>query len=193
MSKQSNNWRQLAQEIGGHYVKGREEGLLGLFWIPLENSYSDRVELLYKDKWTITLDWYKSLGLDETEYFTRMRAPYSLKDNFSFSISHQPLLGRVFGIHKKSIPIGVEEFDKKYFVKGNNQSKLIDLFEDRTLRILLDSQASLDFEANIENENLQGELCYEADDVITDISRLKSIFVLFKLTLDGLQRIGSAQ
>lgn len=108
-------WNQFAGEIGADFVN---EG----FW-------KGKKVVARFENWVVTLDTYtQSTGKTSTTY-TRIRAPYINKDGFNFKIYKSGWfsdIGRTFGM--QDVEIGYPEFDDKFIIKGNDESKLIELF-----------------------------------------------------------------
>lgn len=192
--KEEQAWRQLAREIGAEFVQG------GL-------ARRDKV-VANVGKWTITLDTFYTD--DAFAYTTRMRAPYVARDRFWFSITYDPFhngcstpclfigLGKL--LKRYDIEVGHAEFDRDFFIRANDQSKVRALLANPRIRQLTQSQPSIHLSV-IRPLRLpflrswsQGasQLEFHVAGVITDVERLKSLFELFEETLNQLCHIGSA-
>lgn len=179
-------WSQFAGEIGG---ESWYEGF-SLWRKP-------RVVARVK-QWTITFDTHTaSSGYSSTTY-TRIRVPYVNRDGFRFKIHKSTLfsgLGRRLGM--QDIEVGYPDFDRDFVIQGNDESKVRALFANQTVRELIQTQPSILLEVH-EGTLLEGftegvgELYFEEEGVIRDVSRLKSLYELFAETLDHLSRTGSA-
>ena len=179
-------WNQFANEIGADFVN---EG----FW-------KGKKVVARFENWVVTLDTYtQSTGKTSTTY-TRIRAPYINKDGFNFKIYKSGWfsdIGRTFGM--QDVEIGYPEFDDKFIIKGNDESKLIELFSSEKIRELISSQDNIYLEVK-DDEGWFGadfpdgadELYFQTVGVIKDVERLKSLYMLFALILNKLCLIGSA-
>ncbi len=179
-------WRQLSGEIGGEFVEG---SLLK----------ASKVKARIKD-WTVTLDTYTVRSNKSSTTYTRMRAPYINPDNFRFTIYRRSVfsnMGKFFGM--QDVEIGDREFDEAFIIKSNNEDQVRRLFQIAKLRELVDSQPRIYLTVK-EDEGWFGaefpegvdELYFQVMGVIRDVDRLKSLYLLFALTLDSLCHIGSA-
>ena len=179
-------WRRLSSEIGGEFVKG-------------SFTRSSKVEVRIKE-WLVTLDTYTvSTGKSSTTY-TRMRAPYVNPDHFRFSIYRRSIfsnLGKALGM--QDIVIGDAAFDDAFIIKGSDESKVQRLFQIAKLREMVESQPRIhlsvkDDEGWFGSEFPEGvdELYFQVVGVIKDVERLKSLYLLFALTLNSLCHLGSA-
>lgn len=179
-------WQQFADEIGGEFI---EEG----FW------KSKKVVANFEN-WTVTLDTFaRSTGKTSTVY-TRMRAPYKTKDEFKFKLYRKGLfsnIGKALGM--QDIEVGYPEFDDEFIIKGNDETKIIELFSNDKIRelityqdrIYLEIKDNKGFFSPVTEEGIY-ELYFESVGVIKDIDRLKNLFMLFILVLNRLTLIGSA-
>jgi hypothetical protein len=178
-------WRQFSQEIGAEFIKG---GLLK----------GSKVQA-HVGPWTITLDLGFSQDENETRT-TRIRAPYVNADGFRFSIYRQSVLsnlGKILGM--QDIEVGDPQFDEAFVIKGNNESKVRDLFANPKIRQLIQVQPKIRLDVK-DGEGWFGpkfpenvdELHFEVLGVIKDVERLIELFQLFAAMLDQLCKIGSA-
>jgi len=179
-------WRQLSQEIGAEFV---ESGL----W------KGNKVQAHVKP-WTITLDTYTvSTGKSHVTY-TRMHAPYINPEGFRFTIYRKSIfsdLGKFLGM--QDIEVSDPDFDEAFIIKGNDESKVRDLFANSKIRQMIQDQPKFRLEVKDSEgwfgpkfpENVD-ELHFQVVGVIKDVERLKAFFDLFATVLDQLCRIGSA-
>lgn len=177
-------WQQLAEQWEGAYSSGK------LF-------KSDRVEAFHGD-WLITLDLFM---VDKVTY-TRIRAPYINRDDFTFKIMRQHVghrLGKALRL-QTDIETGNPQFDRDFIVKGSDERKLQMMFENPHIRDLLSFESNMMFMLRKEAPLFQrprfpadvNEVYYHAATIIKDLARLHDLFELFALTLDHLCAIGSA-
>lgn len=179
-------WRQLSDEIGGEFVEG-------------SFTKSSRVKVQIKE-WVVTLDTFTvSTGNSSTTY-TRMRAPYVNPDQFRFTIYRRSVfsnLGKLLGM--QDVCIGEAAFDDAFIIKANDEAKVRKLFQIAKLREMVASQPRIhltvkDDEGWFGAEFPEGvdELCFQVGGVLKDIEQLKSLYLLFALTLSSLCHLGSA-
>lgn len=179
-------WNQLCQEIGAEFVRGG-------FW------KGDRVEVRVGE-WTIVLDTYAVSTGKTTVVFTRMRAPFVNPEGFQFKLYQAGVfseLGKFFGM--QDITIGDAAFDEAYIIKGNNPETIRQLFANEMIRRLVQGQPHISFEVK-DDEGAFGkhfpagvdELYFQVPGIITDVDRLKALYLLFAEVLNQLCMIGSA-
>ena len=179
-------WRQLSQEIGAEFVEG------GLW-------KGNKVQA-HVGPWTVTLDTYTESSGESHVTYTRMRAPYINPEGFQFTIYRKNLfsdLGKFLGM--QDIEVGDPEFDEAFIIKGNDESKVRDLFANSKIRQMIQDQPEIWLEVK-DSEGWFGpkfpedvdELSFQVVGVIKDVERLKALFDLFATVLDQLCRIGSA-
>jgi hypothetical protein len=157
----------------------------------------------------IALDLKMEAGADTVPSWlvTRIRAPYVARDTFAFSVkrlrarlSDGALLhgmARLSGRHK--VEAGDLGFDRDLLITANDTDKVRVLLADPRIRDLIQSQPSLDISAARPGWRLfkrssqrLSVLRFEEEGVITDVGRLKSLFELFRETLNQLCQIGAA-
>lgn len=179
-------WKQFAEEIKGKYV----QGVL---------RRGDKVEA-YVDNWLVILDTYTVSTGKSSITHTRMRAPFVNLDNFYFRIYRSGVfseMGKMLGM--KDISIGYKEFDDTFVIKSNNEEKIKILFENESIRSLMENQPH----SNLQIKDNDGrrrkhfpdgvdELYFEVIGVIRDIERLKEVYELFAKVLQELSDIGTA-
>ena len=179
-------WRQLSQEIGTEFVEGG-------FW------KGSKVQA-HVGPWTVTLDTYTESSGESHVTYTRMRAPYINPEGFRFTIyrkNHFSDLGKFLGM--QDIEVGDPEFDEAFIIKGNDESKVRDLFANSKIRQMIQDQPKIRLRVKDSEgwfgpkfpENVD-ELHFQVVGVIKDVERLKALFDLFATVLDQLCRIGSA-
>jgi hypothetical protein len=162
-------WRQLAADLGAEFTEG---GFM----------HSGKVQARMQ-QWTVTLDAYSVPSGDSSTTYTRMRAPFENKDGFDFAIFREGLVSR---LDKKlgmaDIEIGVPDFDHDFVIQSNNGSKVRALLADAKIRQLIQAQPRIRLAMK------GSELHFEAQGVIRDVPRLKSLFELFRAVLEQLER-----
>ena len=179
-------WRELSSEVGGEFIEG-------------SFTQSSKVRVKVKE-WTITLDTFTVSTQNSSSTYTRMRAPFVNADQFRFTIYRRSVftnLGKLLGM--QDIEIGDAAFDEAFVIKANDQSKVRELFRLAKLREMVDSQPSIhltvkDDEGWFGAEFPEGvdELYFQVGGVLRDIERLKSLYLLFALTLNSLCHLGTA-
>jgi hypothetical protein len=162
-------WRQLSKEIGAEYIdRGVWKG--------------NKVVAKTKE-WTITLDTYTVSTGKSHVTFTRIRAPYVNADGFRFKIYRKGIfsaIGKYFGM--QDIEVGYPDFDRDFIIKGTDESKLRSLFNNATIRQLIQRQPDISFEVKDDEgwfaekfpEGVD-ELYFQVVGIIKDIDRLKSL------------------
>ena len=179
-------WRELSQEIGAEFV---DDGL----------RKGSKVQA-HVGPWIVTLDMGTS-DQDGESPVTRLRAPYINPDGFQFTIYRKGIfsaLGKLLGM--QDIEVGDPDFDEAFIIKGNDESKVRDLFASPKIRQLIQAQPQIRLDVK-DSEGWFGptfledvdELRFQIVGVIKDIERLKALFDLFAAVLDQLCRIGSAK
>ena len=176
-------WQQLAEQVDGNFFQGKR-------------FKPDRVEAYYGD-WIITLDTF----VIDKVVFTRIRAPYVNRDDFTFKIDRESLghrIGKVFGM--KDIEVGYEEFDRDFVIQGSDEQKLQMMFANPKIRELISFQPKIRLELKRDAPLFQkpqfpkdvNELYYQVAGILKDIDQLHDLFDLFSHALDHLCAIGTA-
>jgi hypothetical protein len=180
-------WGRLSKEIGAQFVPGG-------FW--KRGKVQKQV-----DQWTILLDTFtRHHGQHTHVVYTRLRAPFVNPDGFRFSV-HQA--GAFSGLCRflgmQDVEIGDPQFDDAFVVKGNDESRLVDLFADPKLRALFAALPRMRLEVK-DSEGWFGptfppdadELYLETRGVLKDLDQLKGCFDVFSALLHRLCLIGAA-
>ena len=180
-------WRQLSQEIGAEFVEGG-------FW------KGSKVQA-HVGPWTMTLDTYTANRPARATSPTPACVPPTSTPRASGSRSTGRSvfsdLGKLLGM--QDIEVGDPEFDEAFIIKGNDESKVRDLFANPKIRQMIQDQPKIRLEVK-DSEGWFGpkfpedvdELHFQVVGVIKDVERLKALFDLFAAVLDQLCRIGSA-
>ena len=201
--EQEATWKQLATEVGGELITRRERGRRFL------GRHLQLAVVAKAGTSPIALDLKMEAGADTVPSWlvTRIRAPYVARDTFAFSVkrlrarlSDGALLhgmARLSGRHK--VEAGDLGFDRDLLITANDTDKVRVLLADPRIRDLIQSQPSLDISAARPGWRLfkrssqrLSVLRFEEEGVITDVGRLKSLFELFRETLNQLCQIGAA-
>jgi len=161
-------WKQFANEIGAELIEG------GFF-------RSSKVQARVKE-WTVTLDTYSVSSGDSSENYTRIKTSIQDKDGFWFSIFRTGLVAKLDkALGAQKIDVGDPDFDQAFTIRSNNESKVRSLFSNLKIRQMLQAQKSITIAIR------KNELHLETRGVIRDVERLKSLFELFKETLNQLE------
>jgi len=200
---QERAWTQLASEIGGELITRRERGRRFL------GRHLQLAVVGKAGKSPIALDVRVEYGGEyaPNSLVTRIRAPYVARDTFSFSVKRIRArltdgavlhgMAKLAGKHKiEAADVG---FDRGFLITANDTAKARSLLAEPRLCGLIQSQPSIDISAARPGWRLFKKssqrlsvLRFEEEGVITDVERLKSLFELFRETLDQLCQIGSA-
>jgi hypothetical protein len=166
--QQNDAWGQFASEIGAEFIEG------GLF-------RSSKVQAHVKE-WTVTLDTYSVSSGDSSEIYTRMKAAVQDKDGFWFTLSRTGLVAKLDkALGAQDIEIGDPGFDQAFTIRSNNESKVRSLFLNLKIRQMIQAERSITLGIR------KNALSLETRGVIRDVERLKSLFELFKETLNQLE------
>lgn len=179
-------WEQLCHEVDGQFVGG--------------GFFKGSKAILSHGGWDFTLDTFSSGNQNSRTTYTRLRAPYVNRDGFRFEVYREGLFSgicRLFGM--QDIVVGVPQFDDDFVIKGNDKSKLRELFSKSALRRLVQAQPRIHLSVK-DDEGWFGahfpdgvdQLQFTCVGVITDIDRLRDLYDLFAVTLDHLCDMGSA-
>lgn len=127
-------------------------------------------------------------GFESGYSTTTLHAPLQTEQDFRFAIHKEDFLddiGKFFGM--QDVEIGYPEFDKKLVIKTNDESRVKQVFSDRSVRELFKSLNDFTFgitKHTIPDSNYKGaflELIIE--DGITDPDHLRKIYHAFFNTL----------
>jgi len=201
--EQERAWGQLAAEVGGELITRKERGrrILG--------RHLQLAVVAKAGTSPIALDLRVEYGGEyaPNSLVTRIRAPYVARDAFSFSVKRVRArlsdgavlhgMARLAGRHK--VEPGDLGLDRDFLVTANDTAQVRALLADPRIRDLIQSQPSLDISAARPGWRLfkrssqrLSVLRFEEEGVITDVGRLKSLFELFRETLNQLCQIGAA-
>ena len=177
--KQRDAWKMLSDELGGNFIVSKH------FKVP-------RAELIYKN-YLFCLDTYTVSTGNGAITYTRMRAMFINKEEFSFKIYKESFfskIGKFFGM--ADIEIGDEIVDKKLIIKSDNESMIKDLLlrEDIRQKLTDIKYINLSIEKKLydNKEHLYKESVLNQTQVgvIKDVELLKSWYYLFAALIDGM-------
>jgi len=178
-------WRQFCSEIGAELV--------------IEKSFPrKRCKAVAKTKdWTITFDVYALISSDAFTTCTLIRAPFVSKDGFWFKIYQSGLFSKIKRLlGMQDIEVGYPSLDLNFTIKGNDKSKVRELFADTRIRQFIQAQPSIVFGIRTSSSIGMVELYFGQHEnnmhIIEHIKRLKPLYELFTETLNKLHHIGSA-
>jgi len=178
-------WPLLAEQLGGEFFKGNM-------------VRSDRVEA-YHENWVIVLDWYAD---GNSTSFTRIRAPYVNRDDFTFKITRENSDHRIkkfFG-KQQDVEVGYPEFDRDFVIQGSDERKLRMMFANPKIRELISYQPKITLQIREEAPLFTkpqfpadvNELYFRVSGNLTNLEQLHDLFDLFAEALDHLCAIGTA-
>ena len=178
-------WEQLCRETQAVYVKG---GFIKVAKV----EYKHRLWLIVLDEYTV------STGKSSVTY-TRIRAPYIPKEHFQFHIYRKGLftgIAKAFGA--QDIATGDDVFDGEYVVKSDDDWQVRRLLDDESLRAALLAQKAFSlhnkpqgFLAPVKLPAGAEQMEFQIANTIRDAARLKSLFAVFVLVLDGLCKMNA--
>jgi hypothetical protein len=182
-------WKEFANENNGKYIIGKYDN-------------SDSVEIDYLS--------YKILFDNYTRYqvvgsgtyvsnFTRVRIELKTPQELRFRLSNEELfdyLTKIFGA--QDIKIGDKDFDRKFILKGNNESLIQLIFSSKNLKNKLIKQDDLiiqllDKEGIFDEPIKEGNamLYYISENLINEKEQLDSLLLLFQSLIDQLIKTNS--
>jgi len=190
--------RQLSRDIGAEFVQGPgfELTMFGL-------GYSFGKVDAHVGPWTIRISSYAHQSRPRTEIYT----PYLTSDGFRFSIQPAGVLENLvkkLGLFR-NVDVGFPEFDKRFFIKGNDKPRVRTLFADPKFRALIPAQPM--FVMQVWDgpwsfkigpapfhwpENLD-VLVLEVPGAIEGVGQLRMLFDMFIATLEQLCQLGVAR
>lgn len=132
---------------------------------------------------SVTFDTYTVSTGKAVIIFTRIRAPYVNPDGFRFTIYRRGVfsgMGKMLGM--QDVEVGFQEFDNDFIIKGNDESRLRQLFANPEIRELIAGQKGINFSVK-DDEGWFGptfpegvdELAFVVTGVIRDVDRLKRL------------------
>jgi len=154
----------------------------------------------YKN-WCVTLDTNVVPAGAAAAVVTRMRAPYASRGAFRFKLQRRDLLDALAQrLRINTSETGQSDFDRAFVVRSADEERVRRLFEDSSIRGLIQSQPSINLEARGDDGPFGaslpegvGELVLRAPGFLTDAAQLRKLFALFALMLDRLCAMDSAR
>lgn len=150
-------------------------------------------------EWSLVYHMNPGKGGDQTIVETQ----YHPLGDFKFTIYPEKWsdgFAKLLGM--QDIVVGHEDFDKQFIIKGNDEQRIKDLFQDAALRRLLMDEPTMQFWAHCENtestptrralHTAQNRLAMRVKGAVDDFERLKSFYNLKHRALSSLIRIGAA-
>ncbi len=175
-------WAQLTQEIGADFI---DDGILK----------GVRVEKKHK-LWTIYLDTYTvSTGKSSTTY-TRLRAPYISRYDFTFKIGRKNIFTRIAKAFGKTYPSsGDYAFDGEFVIKSPDESLIKKIFSNENIKNRMRNLKRV----NISTKKCKGrfgtekvfdakEINYTVVGVIKDIEILRNMISVIIELLDEFEK-----
>ena len=168
-------------------------------FVASKRSSGDEVHLEH-GPWKVILDTYvESTGQTSVTY-TRARALYVAKEDFTLRISRRNVFTRIaelFGFY--GLLVGDQEIERKYTIKSSSAPRGRSLMTDRGLRELIMVQPSLRLDIrriSWGKRRKRGDgvrtVTVQTTGVVTEPDQLASYVLLVAHTLDQLVRIGAA-
>ena len=172
---------------------------LDAMFVAGKRSSGDQVHLQH-GPWKVILDTYVVSTGQVIITYTRARALYVARDDFTLRISRKNVftpVAQLFGFH--GLLVGDEELERKYKIKSSNDPRGRSLMTDRRLRELIMVQPSLKLDIRRRSwteRRKAGEgirtVTVQTTGVIKEPDRLANYVRLVATTLDQLARIGGA-
>lgn len=179
-------FRAAASRLDATFVEGKRKS-------------GDQVHLEH-GPWKLILDVYVVNNGQNPITYTRVRALYVAKEDFTLRISQRSVLTRIaefFGF--RGLPIGDQGLERKYTVTSSNEPRGRSLMTDRGLRELIMIQPALRLEIRRlpwRRRRKTGDgvraVAVQTTGVIKDPEHLVNYLRLVAATLDQLVRIGAA-
>lgn len=168
-------------------------------FIPGKRSLGDEVHWKH-GPWQLILDTYTESNGQSSVTYTRARALYVAKEDFTLRVSRRSFGTRIaefFGFH--GLLVGDQVFERKYTIKSTNDPRTRSLMTGRRLRELIMLQPSLRLDIrrlSWMKRRKRGEgvrtVTVRTTGVIKDPDRLSNYMLLVAHTLEQLVRIGVA-
>lgn len=162
-------------------------------------SSGDKVHLEY-GPWKVILDTYVLNRAQNPITYTRVRALYVAREDFTLRISPRNVFTRIaelFG--SRGLRVGDQELERKYTIKSSNDRRGQSLMMDGRLRELIKVQPSLQLEIRRlprGQRRRRGDgvraVAVQTIGVIKEPDRLVNYVLLVAATLDRLIKMGGA-
>lgn len=151
--------------------------------------------------WSLTYTMHP--GKQGQQDHTTVETHYNPLGDFKFTMYPEKWtdgLAKMLGM--QDIVVGHEEFDKLFIIKGNDEARIIELFQDEKLRRQLIDEPAMQVWAHCENADVaptskalrgnQNRLAMRVQGAVDDFERLKSFYKLKHQMLSSLLRVGVA-
>lgn len=180
-------WRQLAAELDGKFVQG-------------SLIVADQI-IVNHDAWVIVFDTFTKPRGNARVPYTRIRAPYVYRDNFTFEIFRKNAISSIgLALGGKDIHVKDPEFDRHFIVRGNDERKVQHFFNNAMIRQFIAYQPGIHLKIREDREHIFAqrfpkginEVYFEARGRIASLDRLLDLYELFAACLDQLHHIGTA-
>jgi hypothetical protein len=168
-------------------------------FVAAKRRSGDQVHLQH-GPWKVILDIYVVRTGQATVTYTRTRALYIAKEDFTLCISRKNVFTRfaeLFGVY--GLLVGDQELERKYTIKSSSEPRCRSLMMDLRLRELIMVQPSLRLEIRQlpwGKRRKTGDgvraVAVQTTGVIKDPERLANYVLVVGATLDQLVRIGAA-
>lgn len=179
-------WKAISEEIQATYEKKN-------FWT------DSRLEVRH-GSWVLTLDTYTESYGNSMMTYTRMRTPFVNPGGFRFKIYKEGFfsgIGKALG--GQDIEVGDPDFDGAFVIKGNDEERVRQLFQNSRIRALLPMLPYVSMEIK-PHDGVMGpgfgededELYFAVPGVLKEMDQLKSLFDLFSEVLETMVRSGMA-
>ena len=172
---------------------------LDAMFVAGKRSSGDQVHLEH-GPWKVILDTYVVSTGQTTVTYTRARALYVVKNDFTLRISRRNIFTRIaelFGFY--GLLVGDRELERKYKIKSSNDRGARSLMGDRRLRELILVQPSLRLEIRRLSWGRRRKMgngvrvvVVQTTGAISEPDRLANYIRLVAATLDQLARIGAS-
>lgn len=178
-------WRKLSEELGG--VFKNEEG-----W------RHDEVEIRDGD-WTVNLSFVAHRAGRGEAIYTCFRARFVNPEKFRFELSREELahgIAKLFGM--QDVQVGDKTLDKMFLIKTTDEEKLKKLFASENLRKLVVGEKDLRIVVRDTHQGLGAEFPEGVDELVVEVpgrvndgERLKRLYQLFAMLLNGIGEFGA--
>lgn len=155
----------------------------------------------YHRNWVIYMDERTESTGKTTHFYTRIRAPYFRRDDFTFDIYRHNFFTRIgTRLGLQDIPVGDPAFDEAFVIQGNDSNKLADFFANPDIKTLIGYQPSIRLKIVHRDRWLKkyyqpgvSMLQFEVMERIVIPERMMDLYRMIELALDHLCEIGTAE
>lgn len=177
----------MAAELNGKFVQG-------------SLIVSDQIVLSH-EAWVIVFDTFTKPRGNARVPYTRIRAPYVYRDDFVFEVFRKNAIHSIgLALGGVDIHIGDPEFDRHFIVRGNDERKVKQFFNNFMIRKFIAYQPEIHLRIREDQDRIFApkfpkginEVYFEAKGRIRNLDRLIDLYELFAESLDQLHHIGTA-